>query len=298
MPFCAGSVSPPAFGGEETSWFFCVAAFVSATGLVSIITFLLLLAKIKLAVLEGDLQRPAGDVGECRLRREPGPPTLLAAVRRRIASCRFIDGDTEAAGGDLIVKDGTDDDDTGGTTRGSDLGAGGCGAATAGGEVGEGGWMIRDFLIGFWGASVVQDEAGMLFLILTSVPGSSCTCGASQLPVPGGSSTGCWREGATKGADSSCMTVAGVPSCEAWSSVLAGLDSCFTLERSCTVTGGGITPLAGADEVFSLEGGVSGVGWQEFSDGAEMENFWTAGASVVTSSGWWGGSVGGGGGIL
>lgn len=68
MPFCAGCVSPSAFGGEETSWFLCVAAFVAATGLGSITTFLLLLAKIKLAVLEGDLRRSDGDVGECRLR--------------------------------------------------------------------------------------------------------------------------------------------------------------------------------------------------------------------------------------
>lgn len=291
VQFCAGSVSPPAFGGEETSWFLCVACFVSVTGLVSITTFLLLLAKIKLAVLEGDLRRSDGDVGECRLRRELGPPKLMAAVRSRIASCMFIDGDTEAAGGDLIIRDETEDDDTGGTTRGSDLGAGGCDAATAGGEVGAGKLMIRDFLIGFWGASAVEDEAGMFFLILTSVPGSSCTCGASELLLTDGGSTVCRREGGTKGVDSSCMTVAGVP-CEAWSSVLTGLDSCFTLERSCTVMG------EGADEVFSLGGGRSGLGWKEFSDGAEIENFWTAGPSVVDSSGWWGSSMGGGGGIL
>lgn len=294
VPFCAASVSPPAFGGEETSWFLCVAAFVSATGLASITT-LLLLAKIKLAVLEGDLQRSDGDVGECRLRRELGTPKLLAAVRRRIASCRFIDGDTEAAGGDLIVRVETEDDDTGGTTRGSDLGAGGCDAATAGGEAGDGKLMIRDFLIGFWGASAVEDEAGMFFLILTSVPGSSCTCGASELLLTDGGSAVCRREGGTKGVDSSFMTVAGVP-CEAWPSVLAGLDSCFTLERS--VTGGGITMFAGADEVFSLGGGVSGLGRKLFSDGAEMENFGTVGPSVVASSGWWGSSMGGGGGIL
>lgn len=137
----------------------------------------------------------------------------------------------------------------------------------------------------------MEDEAGMLFLILTSVPGSSCTCGASELVLTDGGSSVCWREGGTKGVDSSCMTVAGVP-CEAWSSVLAGLDSCFTLERSCTVTD------EGADEAFSLGGGVSGVGWQEFSDGAEMENFGTVGPSAVASSGWWGSSMGGGGGIV
>lgn len=48
-----------------------------------------------------------------------------------------------------MVRDETEDDDTGGTTRGSDLGAGGCDAAAAGGEVGGGEFMIRDFLIGF-----------------------------------------------------------------------------------------------------------------------------------------------------
>lgn len=166
VPFADGSVSPSTFVGEERSWFFCVAAFVSAAGLVSTTTFLLLLAKIKLAVLEGDLRRSGGDVGECKLRRELGPKDL-AAVRRRIASCRFIEGDTEAAGGDLIVRDGTEVDDTGGTTRGSDLAAGGCEATTAGGDVGEGELIIRDFLMGFCGASVLEEEAGLLFLIMT-----------------------------------------------------------------------------------------------------------------------------------
>lgn len=183
VPLCAGSVSPSAFVGEETSWFFCVAA--SASGLVSTTTFLLLLAKIKLAVLEGDLWRADGDVGNCKLRRELGPPRDLAAVRRRIASCRFIDGDTEAAEGDLIGRDGTEEDDTGGTTRGSDLGAGGCGA---GGEVGVGRLIIRDLLMGFWGASVLEDGAG-IFLIMTSGSGCSCTCGASAVSLTEGSST-------------------------------------------------------------------------------------------------------------
>lgn len=65
------------------------------------------------------------------------------------------------------------------------------------------------------------------------------------------------------------------------------------LERSST--GGGIGTFEGADDVFSLGGGV--FGWQEFSDGAEMEN-WAPGPSVVASSSWWGSTVGGGGGIL
>lgn len=121
MPDIDGSVSPSTLVGEEASWFwFCVAAFASANDLASITTFLLLLAKIKLAVLAGDMWTFDGDVGECKLRRELGPPAVLAAVRRRIASCRFI----EAAGGDFIVRYGTEVDDTGGSTRGSDLGAG------------------------------------------------------------------------------------------------------------------------------------------------------------------------------
>lgn len=263
VPLCACSVSLSAFVGEETSWFFCVAAFASAPVLVSTTTFLLLLAKIKLAVLEGDLRRADGDVGECKLRRELGPPTDLAAVRRRIASCRFIDGDTEAAWGDLIGRDGTEEDDTGGTTRGSDLGVGGCDAVM---EVGEGRLIIRDFLMGFWGASVLEDGA-WIFLIMTSVSGCSCTCGASALLLTDGSST-VWSEGDIEGE---------------------------LLERSCT--GGGIGTFAGADKVFSLGGGFSGIGWQEFSDGAEMENRATE-PSVVASSSWWGSTVGGGGGIL
>lgn len=181
MPLVDGSVSWSTFVGKETPWFFCVAPFVSATGLVSTTTFLLLLAKIKLAVLEGDWRRSGGDAGKCELRRELGPPKDLAAVRKRIASCRFIEGEAEAVAGDLIVRDGTEVDDTGGTTRGSDCGAGGCAVPTAGGDVGEGELIIRDLLMGFCGASVLEEEAGMLFLITTSGSGSCCTCGASAL---------------------------------------------------------------------------------------------------------------------
>lgn len=136
---------------------------------------MLLLAKIKLAVQEGDLRRSGGDAGECELRRELGPPKDLAAVRRRIASCKFIDGDTEAAGGDLIVRVGTEVDDTGGAKRGSDLGAGGCEVTVAGGDEGEGELMIRDLLTGFGGASALEEEAGIFFLMMTSVSGSCST---------------------------------------------------------------------------------------------------------------------------
>ena len=46
--------------------------------------------------------------------------------------------------------------------------------------MGKGELMIRDFLIGFCGASALEEEAGILFLIVTSASGSSCTCGASE----------------------------------------------------------------------------------------------------------------------
>lgn len=124
-------------------------ALVSATGLVSITTFLLLLEKIKLAVLEGDLRRSIGDVGECKLRRDAGPPNDLAAVLRRMASCRFMDGEAVVAGGDFLVGDRTGDEDTGGTTRDWDLGRSGCEVTMAGGEVDVREVMIRDLLMGF-----------------------------------------------------------------------------------------------------------------------------------------------------
>lgn len=273
VPFVAGSASPSSFVGAETSWFFCAAALASAAGLVSTTTLLLLFAKMKLAVLVGDLWRSGGEAGE--LRREVGPPRDLAAVRRRMASCSFIEGDTEVAGGDLIVRDGTD---AGGSTRGSDLGAGGWGVTVAGGGVGGGELRMRDFLMGFCGASELKEEAGTLFLILTSEPGSSCAC-------TGWSSAVCWRDGAPEGGDSARMA-AGRATCGLWSSAFAGPDSCFRLERSCTDEGGGEA------------GGASGLGWLEFSDGAEAGNSWPAAPSVSAPSGWWRSSVGGAGGIL
>lgn len=249
--------SPSTFVGEGTSWCLGAGGLVSVTGLLSTTTFLLLLAKIKLAVLEGDLRRSGGDVGQWRLRREAGPPKDLDAVRRRIASCRFI----EAAGGDFVVRDGTEGGDAGGTTRGSDVGAGGCEVAAAGGDAGEGELKIRDFLIGFCGASALDEEAGFFFLITTSVSGSSCTCGSSEL-------------------------------------LSAGLDSSSRLGRSCAGTGGGKGLLTGADGAFSVGGGLSGLGWLEFSDGAELENVWIDAPSVFAASAWWRSSVGGADGIL
>lgn len=235
MHFVAGSASPSGFVGAETSWFFCAAALASAAGLVSTTTLLLLFAKMKLAVLVGDLWRSGGEVGE--LRRGVGPPRDLAAVRRRMASCSFIEGDTEAAGGDLIVRDGTD---AGGSTRGSDLGAGGWGVTVAGGGVGGGVLRMRDFLMGFCGASELEEEAGTLFLILTSEPGSSCARTTSELLLllTGWSSAVCRRDGAPEGGDSVLMAAGGA-TCGLWSSLLARLDSCFRLERSSTDEGGG-----------------------------------------------------------
>lgn len=291
-PFCAGSVSPSTFAGEETSWLFCAPAFVSAPGLVSITTFLLLLAKTKLAVLDGDLRGSLGDVGESE-RRALGPPMDLAAVRRRIASCRFIEGDTDAPGGDLTVRDGTEDVDAGGAAGGSGSGGGGCGVTTAGGEVGEGRLIIRDFLIGFWGASALEDEAGILFLIVTPVSGCSCSCGASELPLMDGSRS----EGDAKGAGSSFMTAAG-GSCGVCSSVLVGLGSWFMSEGSCTGKGEGEGTSTGADGAVTLRGELSGLSCLEFSGGAGRENSCEAGPSVMASSVWWGSSMGGGGGIL
>lgn len=93
------------------------------------------------------------------------------------------------------------------------------------------------------------------------------------------------------------MTVAG-GTCGLWSSVLAGLDSCVMLDRSCTGEGGGKGMFTGADGAFSFGGGFSGLGWLVFSDGAELENSRTAGPSVFAPSCWWRSSVGGGGGIL
>lgn len=124
----------------------------STTGLVSITTLLLLLEKMKLAVLDGDLRTSRGDVGECRLRRDGGFSFDLAAVLRRMASCRFMEGDRVMAGGDFLVGDTVVEEDVVGSTRDWVFGGLGCGATAAGGEVevgDEGEIMIRDLLMGF-----------------------------------------------------------------------------------------------------------------------------------------------------
>lgn len=119
-------------------------ALVSGAGLVSVTTFLLLLEKIKFAVLVGDLQRSFGDVGDWMLRRDAGLAFDLAAVLRRMASCRFMEGEVVMAGGDFLVGEMTVDEDAGGTTRDWDLGRACCEVTMAGSEV-----MIRDLLMGF-----------------------------------------------------------------------------------------------------------------------------------------------------
>lgn len=121
----------------------------------------MLLAKIKLAVLEGDgdLRRSTGDVGECKLRRDAGPSLDLAAVLRRMASCRFMEGEAVMAGGDFFVGEMTAEEEVVGTKMDWDLGRAGSAVTIAGGEVdggevdggekGPGERRIRDLLMGF-----------------------------------------------------------------------------------------------------------------------------------------------------
>lgn len=78
-----------------------------------------------------------GDVGECRLRRDPGLSFDLAAVLRRMASCRFMEREVVIAGGDFFMGETGEDGDTGVTTTDWDLGSVGCEVTAAGGEVGE-----------------------------------------------------------------------------------------------------------------------------------------------------------------
>lgn len=118
--FFNDSASLTTFVTEETSSLFCTLVLASGTGLVSITTVLLLLEKIKLAVLEGDLGdlwKSIGDVGACRLRRDGGLSFDLAAVLMRMASCRFMDGEAIMAGGDFFVGEDTVDEDANGATR-------------------------------------------------------------------------------------------------------------------------------------------------------------------------------------
>lgn len=143
-----GGILTP-FVTEETSRFFSEVSVVSTVGLVSIATLLLLLEKIKLAVLEGDFWEPTGDVGECRLRRDAGLSFDLAAVLRRMASCRFMEGEVVMAGGDFFVGERTVVEDADETTADWDLGRAGSEVIMTGGEVDVGEVMIRDLLMGF-----------------------------------------------------------------------------------------------------------------------------------------------------
>lgn len=143
------SASPTSFVREETSRFFCMVALASGAGFASVTILLLLLEKIKLAVLVGDLWGSIGDVGECKLRRDPGLACDLEAVLRRMASCRFMEREAVMAGADFFVGERTVDADTGGTTRDWDFGKAGCEITMAGGEVGGEEVMIKDLLMGF-----------------------------------------------------------------------------------------------------------------------------------------------------
>lgn len=100
-------------------------------------------------MLEGDLWGSIGDVGECRLRRDVGLSFDLTAVRRRIASCRFIEGTAAVVEEYFFVGEMAVDEDAGGGTADWDLGGAGCMVIMTGGEVDVGEVMIRDFLMGF-----------------------------------------------------------------------------------------------------------------------------------------------------
>lgn len=124
--------------------------------MVSITTLLLLLEKIKLAVLQGDFWGSFGDVGEFKLRRDAGPVFDLAAVLRRMASCRFMEGEAVMAGGDLFAGVG----EAGITKTEWVSGRASCSVSVAGGEAGGedvvggeyvvgGERIIRDLLMGF-----------------------------------------------------------------------------------------------------------------------------------------------------
>lgn len=144
-----GGILTP-FVTEETSGFFCEVSVNSTVGLVSITALLLLLEKIKLAVLEGDFRESTGDVGECRLRRDAGLSFDLAAVLRRMASCRFMEGEVVVAGGDFLgIGERTVAEDAVEITADWDLGRVGSDGIVTGGEVDVGDVMIRDRLMGF-----------------------------------------------------------------------------------------------------------------------------------------------------
>lgn len=83
-----------------------------------------------------------GDVGECRLSRGAVPSLDLAAVLRRMASCRFIEGEVVMAAGDFF-------EEACGSTTDCDLGRASCDVTMTGGEVDVGEVTIRERLMGF-----------------------------------------------------------------------------------------------------------------------------------------------------
>lgn len=243
--------------------------------------------KIKLAVLVGDLWGSMGEVGECRLRRVVEFSLDLAAVLRRMASCRFIEGDAVMAGGDFLVGDRDVDVAVGGITRECDFGRAGCEITTVGGEVDVGGEAdvgevkISDCLIGFCGASLLVDAFVSSLLVEFSTSACSGALGGSGLLLTDRSFTVCRREGVTTGEASSAT--GGMVLC-------SGLGWGSTLD---TVGGSGmVSGAVGEDSsAFSGTGSVtSGVGGGGVS--------WATGLSVFKHFSSGGGCMGGGGGML
>lgn len=145
--FSSRSASLTGFDTAESSAATFFWNFASGKGAVSITTFLVLLEKIKLAMLEGDLwmSPPKGDVGP---RGEVGLFDR-AAVLRRIASCRFMEGEVVIAGGDLFVGEGGTVEEVCMTSADWDLGTVACETTIMGGDVDVGEVMISDLLMGF-----------------------------------------------------------------------------------------------------------------------------------------------------
>lgn len=100
-------------------------------------------------MLEGDLQKSVGDFGAFKLSRDAWLSFDLAAVLRRMASCRFMEGEAVMAGGDFFVGERAVDEVADGSKRDWDLGKAGCEISMAGGVVDVGEVMIRDLLMGF-----------------------------------------------------------------------------------------------------------------------------------------------------
>lgn len=222
-----------------------------------------------------------GDVGECRLRRVVEFSLDLAAVLRRMASCRFMEGDAVMAGGDFLVGDRDVDVAVGGITRDCDFGRAGCEITTVGGEVDGGEFKISDCLIGFCGASLLVDAFVSSLLVEFSTSAFSGALGGSGLLLTDRSFTVCRREGVTTGEASSAT--GGMVLC-------SGLGWGSTLD---TVGGSGmVSGAVGADSsAFSGAGSVtSGVGGGRVS--------WATGLSVFKRFSSGGGCMGGGGGML